>query len=90
MNIIYLISSYLGYFLVMIAFMVIAILIAKHKASWLVYVAGAGIQLLSLIGNQMTANMLGISIAPRWIIYIVLLIVAALIIDKRQKNYMNK
>ena len=75
----------LGYFLVMIIFMVVAIVIAsaKSKAAWGCYVIGAVIQLLSLVGNQKIANVSGTNTTLHWVVYFGLLIISAILVVKR-------
>lgn len=78
---------YFGYFMIMIIFMVIAILMARTtKHCWGIYAIGAGLQLLSMIGNQKTANFYGTSMAAYWAMYFVLLIIFAVVIAFRRKN----
>lgn len=91
MGILYDLASYISYFLVMIVFMIIAIIIAKHKsAAWCCYGIGAGLQLLSLIGNQKTANFYGTSMTTYWVIYFVLLAISAMIIVDRYEKLIRK
>jgi predicted secreted protein len=79
--------SYIGYFFIMIACMVGAIITAKYKFSWAIYSAGAVLQLVALIGNQMNANIYGDSMVLYWIIYFALLIVSAVtIVDRHEKE----
>ena len=83
--------SYIGYFFIMIAFMVCAIITAKYKFSWAIYAAGAAIQLVALIGNQTNASLYGNSMVLYWIIYFALLIVSAVtIVDQQQKEIRNQ
>lgn len=83
MGFIYLLMSYLGYFLVLIIFLAIAVGCAKQKAAWPLYFIGAGIQLLALIGNSRSGAMMG----PYWFIYGLLLALAAWLIRRRREDY---
>ena len=82
----YELSTYIGYFLFMTIFMVVAIFTAKSKTAWIWYAIGAGVQLLGLLGNQTTANENGTDITGYWIVYIGLLLISAKIIDSRYKK----
>lgn len=75
--------SYIGYFLIMIIFMIIAIVTAKGKGAWIWYAIGAVLQLLSLFGNQKAAAANGTDATMHWIIYFVLLAVTAILIVTR-------
>ncbi len=75
--------NYVGYFLIMIILMVIAIITAKNKTAWIWYGIGAVLQLLSLFGNQRVASMYGTNITWYWIIYFILLIFTAAIVAYR-------
>ena len=77
---------YIGYFLIMIICDVVAIVFAKSKISWIIYVIGAMIQLMSLVGNEKAASMSGVDTTLDWIVYFFLLIVAAIIIIARNKS----
>ena len=74
----------IGYFLIMIIFMVIAIITAKGKTVWIWYVIGAILQLLSLLGNQKNSVMRDTDITIYWIIYVALLVITAILINKRR------
>lgn len=90
MAFLYDLASYFGYFFVMIIFMVIAFITAKHKFSWVFYAIGAGLQLMSLIGNQKTASFYGISMTTHWLIYFFLLGVFWFVIASRHELAMRK
>ena len=75
--------SCIGYFLIMIIFMIIAIVTAKSKGAWIWYAIGVVLQLLSLSGNQKTAVMNGTDTTMHWVIYFALLIITAILIVKR-------
>ena len=64
----------------MIIFMVLAIKFAKKRAGWILFIVGAVIQLLSLIGSAGTSN------STMWIIYFIILIVTGLVILLRSNN----
>lgn len=85
----YQLMNYLGYFLIMIIFMVIAIMSAKSKAAWVWYVIGAVVQLLSLAGNQKVANVNGTNTTLHWIVYFGLLIISAILVVKRYNKANN-
>lgn len=80
----YIISGVIGYNLIFMAILVVAILIGNNAGGWIVYVAGAIIQFLSLCGN----SRFGINsiMLINWVVYFVLLIIARVIIEKRWKN----
>ena len=75
--------SCIGYFSIMIIFMIIAILTAKGKRAWIWYAIGAILQLLSLLGHQKAAAMNGTDTTMHWIVYFALLIITAILIVKR-------
>lgn len=75
--------SCIGYFLIMIIFMIIAIVTAKGKGAWVWYAIGAILQLLSLSGNQKAAAMNGTDTTMHWIAYFALLIITAILVVKR-------
>lgn len=75
-----------GYFLFMIVFMVIAIITAKRKISWVFYAAGAIWQYFSLSGLQREAVYTGTDTTLYWITYGVLLILAAVLIILKKKK----
>ena len=80
----------IGYFGVMIIFMSAAIATAKSKFGWIWYFVGAGIQLISMMGNQKAANANGGNITVYWIVYAVILVVAAAIILLRYNRHNRK
>ena len=86
MLLLYQLASCLGYFLVMLIFMGIAIALAKSKASWVLYIIGAVIQFISLLGNQKTATISGTNMTLYWLVYFGLLVVPAIIIRKRYEK----
>lgn len=77
---------YLGYFWFMLLFMIVAVMVAKTKGAWVVYAIGAVIQLMSLYGNQKTADLFGIDMTTPWVIYFLILLVTALVIVRRLKK----
>ena len=77
---------YIGYFLIMIIFMVIAIITAKGKTAWIWYGIGAAFQFLGQAGNHKVASLYAKDTTLDWIIYVVILVVSAILIDKRHKN----
>lgn len=79
----YYLMNCIGYFLIMLIFMIIAIVTAKGKSAWVWYAIGAILQLLSLSGNQKVATMNGTDTTIHWIVYFALLIVTAILIVKR-------
>lgn len=90
MLVLYTLGNFIGYFLIMIIFLSIGIISGKSKGAWIWYSIGAVLQLLSLIGNQATANMYGKDTSLYWVIYILLLIIAAGIINSRYNNSSDK
>ena len=84
-NIIYTISGFFGYFLVMIIFMIVAILLAKSKAAWIPYSIGGVLQLLSITGNYRKLYLFGLSstMLYSFIIYVIIMVLTAFIIVKR-------
>ena len=78
----YEISSYIGYFFVMIIFMVVAFVVAKRRSPWIWYAIGAVLQLMALLGNEKfpDANK---NTAIDWVIYVGLLIISAVLIKRR-------
>jgi hypothetical protein len=77
-------ATMFGYFLILIICSIVAILTAKLKVSWAFLVAGAGIQLASLIGLQKNANATYLNTTPYWWTYaiIILLTLAIMVIRK--------
>ncbi|MBP3705840.1 MAG: hypothetical protein J6J13_01130 [Clostridia bacterium] len=80
--------GYFTYFLIMILCLTIAIIIAKKHNPWLLFLAGAILQLFALIGQEKTNDMRvnSISTTSYWIIYFVLLFVSLVIINIRRAN----
>ena len=85
MALLYSISNYIGYFLILLIFLIAAIIIGKKLAGWIVYGIGAFIQLLSLYGNYQSYSAMGFgsAMSSYWLIYIILLILSAIIIVLR-------
>ena len=81
-------GHYTGFFLFQIVFSLIAIAVAKNGKPWLWYGIGAGVQLFALIAQQRYASYwgMGSAMTTHWIIYFLLLIVAALIIFSRKNQ----
>ena len=71
----YYLARCIGYFLIMIIFMIIAIVTAKGKGAWIWYAVGAIFQVVPMLGNQKAAMY--------WIVYFALLIITAILIVKR-------
>ena len=86
MAFLYDLATYFGYFLIMNIFMLIAALTAKHKSSWVFYAIGAGLQFMSMMGNQKTANFYGTSMTTYWFIYVILLCVYWFVIISRRES----
>lgn len=99
MDVFYTITNYIGYFLVLILFSILAIIFAKKLFSWIFYLLGAGITLISLMGTQETYDYYGREdyFVPYWIVYFILLIIVAIIMmvrynsseDAASKSYDN-
>ena len=83
------IGYYVGYFAIMIACMVVAVVTAKHKYSWAIYAAGCGFQLFVLIRDQMSYYQ-NKSMTLCWIIYFVMLIIFAVAIVERHEKEIRK
>ena len=85
----YMISYYLGYFLIMIVCSVLAIIFARRKAGWILFGVGAVLQGMSLIGRQMSLNQwgLGNTMSTSWSIYAILAIGTAVIIYIRRNKF---
>ena len=79
-------AGYIGYFLILIIFLILAIIFAKKPHSWIWYSLGAIITFISIIGNQKkfdsrySSNIVMEIMWPYWAIYFVLLAGAATII----------
>ena len=89
MEVLYYIGNVFGFFLIMIIFEVLALIFAKKKVlAWLLYGIGAGITLLSLIGqsNSVMIGMVGGFIISLWVWYVVLLVAGAVGIITRRKS----
>ena len=89
MGVLYYIGNMIGFFLVMIICEVLAVVFAKKKVlAWLLYGIGAGITLLSLIGqsNSVMISMVGGFIFSLWVWYVVLLVAGAVGIITRRKT----
>lgn len=80
----------MGYFLVLIVFMVLGIVFAKRGAAgWILYTVGAVLQFISQIGRQRQLAYYGFGasyMAPTWIIFLVILAVSAVIIVVRRSK----
>lgn len=80
--ILYDVLHYVGYFIIFIIFSIFAIVFAKKKFSWLLYLIGTLITLLSLWGNQKSS--LYRDMTPYWGIFVVLLAASLILILKRK------
>lgn len=89
MSFIYEMFGYIGYFWILIVFLILAIILAKKLYSWIFYLLGAGITFLSLYGNQKSyiayygEYLSKDYIRPYWITYIVLLALGAFLMISR-------
>ena len=72
----------MGYFLIMIIFMIIAIIRAKNGKPWIWYAIGVGLQLFSLIGLTMRYRAYGAASAlgGTWIAFFAIAVFSAIII----------
>ena len=87
----YIIGQYVGYFAIMLIGTVLGIIFAKKAAGWILFLLGAGITLLSLIGTQKQMNALSswgfkTSSTTYWIIYIALVLVGIIVINLRRNS----
>ena len=89
MSFLYTLGSYIGYFLVLIVFFVFAVIFAKKKIAWPLYFVGGGIQLLAILGTQKKYALFGMGhlMAPYWIVYAILMLVALVLIRRRRDDY---
>lgn len=80
----------LGFFLPMLV--ILGCVFVQQKTGWILYLVGAGLLLLSLLGRAKQAAMFaqyGIvdrSVPIMWIIYIVILVVGAAVICARRSR----
>ena len=79
----------MGYFLIMIIFMVIAIVRAKDGKPWIWYGIGVGLQLVSMIGLTRRYSVYGMGgvTSGTWIVFFVIAIVSAIIISIRKSGW---
>ena len=83
----YEISALLGYFGFMIGFMIAAICTAKKGTlPWVLYLVGAGVQLLSLMSYHRTGQLSLPGSWPYWTVYFVLLGIPGIIIILRSSR----
>ena len=78
-------SAVLGYFMIMIIFMILAIIKARRKSTWVYFFSGAVLQLIALIEDQKSGTLTG----TVWMAYIILLLVFAVLIILVQKKANN-
>lgn len=96
MSFLYGLLNYLGYFSVLIIFLIVAIIFSKKLFSWAFYLVGGIITFLSLQGNQKSyIDYYGSLYAkdimdPYWTIYFYLLVFAAFIMFFRYSRAKNK
>ncbi len=75
--------SCIGYFLIMLIFMILALTSAKPQFAWVWYIIGGISQFISLLGNQNVIQ----NITWYWVIYFaILIVVAALIINRGNRG----
>ena len=75
--------SCIGYFLIMLIFMILALTSAKPQFAWVWYIIGGISQFISLLGNQNVIQ----NITWYWVIYFaILIVVAALIINRSNSS----
>ena len=76
----------MGYFLVMIIFMIIAIVRAKNGNPWIWYIIGVGLQLLSLLGLQRRYSQFGAgsALGGTWLAFFVIGLISLIIIAMRR------
>ena len=81
------IFALLGYFAIMIGFMIAAICTAKKGSlPWVFFFVGAGIQLLCLLGDHKTGRMSLPGSCPYWTVYFILLGIPGIIIVLRSSR----
>lgn len=86
--------NYSSYFFVFIIFLILSVICVKKYLAWILYLIGAVLTLISLLGQEKFYNnyygsqIAGEEMTPYWIIYFTLLGVFAFIIFKR--HYSSK
>ena len=92
-TIIYNCIAFASYFLIMIACSIVAIIFSKRLFSWCIFLPGAFIQLLALIGTRKelirnysyslgdyNTRVVNATMLPYWIVYVLLFIITSLIL----------
>lgn len=77
------VGNCIGYFAVLGIFLVLAVVKACKKSAWPLFFTGAGIQLLAMIGTLAESGTIN---WIYWIVYVILLAVAAFQIRRRREN----
>lgn len=82
------IGYHIGYFLPMIILMILAIIFAKRKAMWFLFIGGAVIQLISILGTQFSelSFLYESQTETNWFIYLLITFFSALFIWVRRLN----
>ena len=77
----------MGYFLVMIIFMIIAIIRAPKGKPWIWYSIGVGLQLLAILGTTKQYNSWGMgrALTGTWVTFIAIAVISFIIILVRKK-----
>ena len=78
----------IGYFAVMLVILLIAVFCKTKKAGWIFYGIAAIVQLKPLISAQLKYDSMGLGhlMNTKWLVYIVLLIIAATILFFRWRK----
>lgn len=86
MALIYRISEIIGYFIPLVIFIALAVIFAKKFFAWILYGAGAALQLLSLVRYYNRYRMFGAEdiLTPYWVVFAILLVVGFLLITRRR------
>lgn len=79
-----------GFFLFMFIFLIVAVITAKHKISWVFYAVGVVWQFYSLSGLQRESVYTGTNTIPYWITYGFLIVLAAALIILRKRKTKEK
>lgn len=87
----YAIGGVIGYFLIMLVFVVLGIIFAKRALGWILYVVGAVLQLISLLGMYRKYTYFygttgAQAMTTYWIVYALILVAGGIIIAIRRSR----